>query len=234
MDGIHDLGGREGFGPVQWKVDEYGRAFHEAWQGRTWAICMRMFAKWWREDNGWTLDWFRHVLERIDPADYLTMNYFDKWVQSCMAVLIDDGTIDMHDLVSGAASSNSAGVVELQKRGNTRQAFSTPTDRSDTDGSKARFEVGDSVKVKLAMRAMHTRLPGYARGRAGLIDAHHGMHILPDASARGERRKEHLYTVAFIASELWPEATDRKDKIYVDLWESYLESPGSSTYPSHP
>ena len=140
----------------------------------------------------------------------------------------------MHDLVSGAASSNSAGVVELQKRGNTRQAFSTPTDRSDTDGSKARFEVGDSVKVKLAMRAMHTRLPGYARGRAGLIDAHHGMHILPDASARGERRKEHLYTVAFIASELWPEATDRKDKIYVDLWESYLESPGSSTYPSHP
>ena len=224
MDGIHDLGGREGFGPVQWKPDEYGRAFHEAWQGRTWAICMRMFARWWREDNGWTLDWFRHVLERIGPADYLTMNYFDKWVQSCMAVLIDDGTIDIDDLVSVRASSKSASVVErAEKRANTRQAFPTAVDRSDTDYSKARFEVGDFVKAKLAVRAMHTRLPGYARGRAGLIDAHHGMQILPEASARGERRKEHLYTVAFIASELWSEATDRKDKIYVDLWESYLE-----------
>jgi nitrile hydratase len=219
MDGIHDLGGREGFGPIRWKPDEHGEAFHEEWQARAWAISMGMFAKWWRDDNGWTLDWFRHVLERIDPADYLTMNYFDKWVQSCMAVLIDDGTFDIDDFLNGVSSPKSAGVVEPSgKRARSGQT-------SPTGASKAMFVVGDAVKAKPTIAAMHTRLPGYVRGRSGLIDAHHGMQILADASARGEMRNEHLYTVAFAASELWPEARDRNDRIYVDLWESYLESP---------
>jgi nitrile hydratase subunit beta len=223
MDGIHDLGGREGFGPVRWKPDEHGAAFHEAWQARTWAICMCMFARWRRENNGWTLDWWRHVLERIEPADYLAMNYFDKWAQSCIAVLVDEGTADINDFVSDVASSKSAGIVEPGKRANVRQAVPSAVGSDDADASKAMFEVGDTVTGILSVSAMHTRLPAYARGRSGLVSTHHGMQILPDASARGEIRKEHLYTVAFKASDLWPEATDRKDKIYIDLWESYLE-----------
>jgi nitrile hydratase len=180
-----------------------------------------MFARWRRENTGWTLDWWRHVLERIEPADYLAMNYFDKWAQSCMAVLVEEGTADINDFVSDVAGSKSPEIVERGKRASVRQAVPSATDSADA--SKAMFEVGDTVTGKLSVSAMHTRLPAYARGRSGLVSTHHGMQILPDASARGEIRKEHLYTVAFKASDLWPKATDRKDKVYIDLWESYLE-----------
>ena len=71
----------------------------------------------------------------------------------------------------------------------------------------------------------HTRLPAYVRGRVGVIHAHHGAHVLPDASARGEERPEHLYSVAFSADALWPEASGRAEKVFLDLWESYLERP---------
>ncbi|WP_363736361.1 SH3-like domain-containing protein [Mesorhizobium sp.] len=75
----------------------------------------------------------------------------------------------------------------------------------------------------LSGRSGHTRLPGYVRGRKGTIFARHGGHVFPDASARGEQKAEHLYTISFAASELWPEAMDRRDRVFVDLWEGYLE-----------
>jgi nitrile hydratase beta subunit len=222
MDGIHDLGGREGFGPIRWQADEHGQAFHQAWQARTWAICMCMFAKWRGDGNGWTLDWWRHVIERIEPTDYLAMNYFDKWVQSCMAVLIDDGTADIRDFVGDGSKLRSGDLLKPDKQAQIRQAL--PVAGSAGGGaSRATFRAGDHVKAKLSVGAMHTRLPAYARGRDGLVSECHGMQILPDASARGEMRKEHLYTVAFMASTLWPEAPESKDKVYIDLWESYIE-----------
>ena len=56
-----------------------------------------------------------------------------------------------------------------------------------------------------------------------MIHAHHGGHVLPDAAARGEHRGEHLYTVSFASPDLWPEAKGSADRVFVDLWESYLE-----------
>jgi nitrile hydratase subunit beta len=226
MDGIHDLGGRQGFGPVEWKSDEHGRAFHEPWQARTWAICWLMISKWRRDNNGWTFDWWRHVLERIDPADYLAMNYFDKLAQSCMAVLIDDGTANVSDFVGNVSGPPTAGLTTPDK-GAKGNADSTAATRSAGDSAaKPKFGVGDIVKAKPSMGAMHTRLPAYVRGRSGSINACHGRQVLADARAKGEDRKEHLYTVAFMASDLWPESTGLKDKIYIDLWESYIEPAG--------
>jgi len=66
-------------------------------------------------------------------------------------------------------------------------------------------------------------MPGYVRGKGGIIFAHHGGHVFPDASARGEEKAEHLYTVSFAAPDLWPQAEGRRDRVSVDLWESYLE-----------
>ena len=56
-----------------------------------------------------------------------------------------------------------------------------------------------------------------------MIHAHHGGHVFADASARGEERGEHLYTVSFASPDLWPEAKGSSDRVFVDLWESYLE-----------
>ncbi len=68
----------------------------------------------------------------------------------------------------------------------------------------------------------HTRLPQYARGRRGTVQACNGAHVFPDLSAEGVEVHQHLYNVMFAASELWPEAEGSKDKVYLDLWESYL------------
>jgi nitrile hydratase len=46
MDTVHDIGGRQGFGPVRWQHDHDEMAFHEEWQARAWAMCMCMFAVW--------------------------------------------------------------------------------------------------------------------------------------------------------------------------------------------
>src|SRR5215472_1010967 len=106
MDTVHDIGGRQGFGPVRWQNDHDEKAFHEEWQARAWAMCMCMFAGWRGKPEIWTLDWFRHVRERIEPIDYLTRNYYDQWVQSLAATLIDNGTIALEELVPAARGAN--------------------------------------------------------------------------------------------------------------------------------
>ena len=72
MDGIHDLGGREGYGPID--VNEPPEPFHAPWEARVLGI-VRAFTR----PAHWSIDWFRHVRECIGPADYLTRAYYDQW-----------------------------------------------------------------------------------------------------------------------------------------------------------
>ncbi len=218
MDTVHDIGGRQGFGPVRWQNDHDEKAFHEEWQARAWAMCMCMFAGWRSDPEVWTLDWFRHVRERIDPIDYLTRNYYDQWTQSLAATLIDNGTIRLEELLPGSAA-----MADESTRKSGITAEKSLTDRNEFTGSKQAFSVGQKVRTKLSIAAFHTRLPAYVRGRVGLIENYHGSQPLADASARGVIKLEHLYTIAFAAADLWPEAQARRERVFVDAWESYLE-----------
>jgi nitrile hydratase len=218
MDTVHDIGGRQGFGPVRWQKDHDEKPFHEEWQARTWAMCMYMFAGWRGNPEAWTLDWFRHVRERIEPINYLTRNYFDQWVQSLAATLIDNGTIRLEEFLPGSAA-----IVDES----TRKSGST-TEKSLADGnelaaSEPAFSVGQKVRTKMSIAAFHTRLPAYVRGRVGVIESYHGPQPLADASARGVIKPESLYTIAFAATDLWPEAQVGRERVFVDAWESYLE-----------
>jgi len=219
MDTVHDIGGRQGFGRVRWQNDHDDEAFHEEWEARAFAMCMCMFAGWRGNPEVWTLDWFRHVRERIDPIDYLTRNYYDQWVQSLAATLIDNGTIRLEELLPGSATCETPAMADVstQKSGSTAEKFLT--DRNDEPA----FSVGQKVRTKMSIAAFHTRLPAYVRGRVGVIEDHHGSQPLADASARGVIKPEPLYTVAFEAADLWPEAQASQDRVFVDAWESYLE-----------
>ena len=218
MDTVHDIGGRQGFGPVRWQHDHDEKAFHEEWQARAWAMCMCMFAAWRGNPEVWTLDWFRHVRERIDPIDYLTRNYYDQWVQTLAATLIDNGTIRLEELLAGSRPRETSAIAEEStKSGGT--AEKSLTDRNDEPA----FSVGQRVRTKTSITAFHTRLPAYVRGRVGVIEDCHGSQPLADASARGVIKLEPLYTIAFEAASLWPEAQARRERVFVDAWESYLE-----------
>ena len=210
MDTIHDLGGREGFGPIRWQDDDDNKLFPEPWQARTWAICLMMMTRFQQDQTGWTLDWYRHVLERLAPADYLSMNYFEKWAQAMMATLIDSGYAEVQEFVEG------------HSRGVPPKPVPAPPAASADPGA-ARFSVGDSVVAKRRVLSMHTRLPAYVRGCKGVIETCIGPEILADASAAGDLRKEHLYTVRFESGDLWAESEGERTGVYLDLWESYLE-----------
>ena len=216
MDGAHDLGGKQGFGPIDVETDFV--AFHEPWQARGWAITRSIF----RAD--WTLDWWRHVRELIDPVDYLTRPYFDSWLQLQMAALIDSGAITLEEAVSGKAAGRAADAKPMRPEAIPGIAGAAATFDRPLDGSPA-FKPGDGVRTRRMGDSGHCRLPAYAQGRAGRIHAYHGAHVFADASARGDERAAHIYSVVFEAGELWPEAKGRRDRVFLDLWEDYLELP---------
>ena len=217
MDGAHDLGGKQGFGPID--TDEPEVPFQHEWEGRMWGMARCTDAP------EWTIDWWRHVRELIDPIDYLDRPYYDSWAQTQVAALIDSGVLTMDEVVSGKP----AGLpMEKPQAITTQQAVEqdrSSVSRFDVEADHpARYQVGDGVTTRaLIDNGGHTRLPQYARGKTGVIHACHGCHVFPDENARGRKSGQHLYTVAFDASVLWAEAAGRKDRIFLDLWESYFE-----------
>jgi nitrile hydratase len=96
-----------------------------------------------------------------------------------------------------------------------------PVDRPPARPS--RFKPGDKVRTRNMNPEGHTRLPRYARGRAGEIARVHGTHVFPDSSAHGlGDDPQWLYSVRFSAAELW--GHDSCDSMHIDLWEPYLEA----------
>lgn len=217
MDGIHDLGGKEGYGPID--VNESGTPFHEEWEGRMWAISNTTDAP------DWTIDWWRHVRELIDPADYLTRPYFDSWAQTQLAALVNSGVFTLKEATSGKLAAPSGPAPERITAAEAVALDAKFATRFDKEVKEPpAFRAGDRVQTRRAAHTHHTRLPEYARGRSGVIHAHHGAHVFPDLSAQGKEEAQHLYSVVFDAQALWPEAGARRDRIYLDLWENYLEA----------
>jgi nitrile hydratase len=87
-----------------------------------------------------------------------------------------------------------------------------------------RFEMGQSVRARNIHPLGHTRLPRYARGKLGTIDRDHGVQVFPDTSVAGLGEKpQHVYSVRFLARELWGDQASGRDAVYIDMWDDYLE-----------
>jgi nitrile hydratase len=217
MDSMHDLGGKQGFGPVPVKAGD--APFSHDWERRMWALARSGIA------HGITIDWFRHGLERMVPADYLTFPYFKKWVTNYLMLIIDNGAVTMDEVLKGhiatpAAPADPLTLAEVLDRNRASAAsFATETDAAPA------FAVGDAILTNRHGTTGHSRLPAYARGARGTIITQHGAHALPDKGALGIHAGEHLYTVSFGAPELWGADADPRDTVTLELWESYLVRP---------
>lgn len=215
MDGIHDLGGKLGYGPVD--VNEPEDPFHNDYEGRSWAISRAARAP------EITIDWWRHVRELIDPDDYLNRSYFDSWAQTNIASMIDTGLFTLEEFETGVSQTTPVTEIETQSREDVLEQNKTMAFRFDHPVDEApKFARGQSVVTNAQGHSGHTRLPEYARGKVGVIHNHHGAHIFPDDSAKGIEHAQHLYTVSFRAQELWGKTANPKDCVYLDLWEDYL------------
>lgn len=214
MRRVHDLGGKEGYGSIDTRTVIFGTE----WEGRMWALAKHV------SGPDWTLDWWRHIVERLDPEVYLSIPYFEKWCLTYMNGLISSGVFRADEVVSGHTDTHqeprppSGQEGALQRLRANEVFFDRPIDTPPA------FAIGDSVLTCPEMTNSHTRLPLYAQDKRGEVVAYHGAHVFPDRSAEGVEEGQHLYTVAFTAQELWGADADSRDSVTLDLWESYFVS----------
>lgn len=218
MNGVHDMGGMHGFGPVEPEANE--PVFHAPWEGRV--LALRRAAGAWRR---WNIDAGRHSIERLPPADYLRMSYYEKWFASSIRLLLDAGLVTPQELATGRRDPASPVTTPPLTADKVPAAIAAggPTLRQTT--AQPRFADGTAVRARDINPTGHTRLPRYVRGRQGTIECHHGAHVFPDSNARFEGEKpQYLYTVRFDARDLWGDSAHASDSVYLDLWEDYLDA----------
>jgi nitrile hydratase beta subunit len=216
MNGVHDMGGMHGFGPVPVEKDE--PVFHAPWEGRVYALNRALRA--WRK---WNLDASRHDIELLPPAEYLRLSYYARWFAALEKRVVTYGLVTAEELKSrkpaaGSAKATPALTVEMARVHDRRIP-------SANDPSVApQYRAGDRVRAKNFQPTGHTRLPRYARGKAGEIARDHGVYAFPDTNARYEgEKRQHVYAVRFAARELWGPDAPARDFVYLDLWDDYLE-----------
>ena len=217
MNGVHDMGGMHGFGPVQPEADE--PVFHAPWEARVLALRRAVGA--WRR---WNIDAGRHSIETLPPADYLRMSYYEKWLASCIKLMLGAGLVTPQELASGKRDPAVPVATPPLTADKVLPAIAAGGPTLRATSALPRFQAGIAVHAKDINPIGHTRLPRYVRGRRGTIECHHGAHVFPDSNARFEgENPQFLYTVRFAARELWGDAANPADAVYLDLWEDYLE-----------
>ena len=189
MNGVHDMGGVHGHGPVEVEPDE--PVFHAPWEGRVFGLQRGM-----RAAGLMNLDEFRHEGELVGNRLYLTLSYYQRWLTAIEHVV---------------ARTNCVVPVETLPERHVEQ----------------RFQPGDRVLVRNQHSAGHTRLPGYVRGKTGVVELVHGPYRLPDTYAHHLSIDwEPVYTVRFAATDLWGDTSEPRTSITVDLWQTYLDEAG--------
>jgi nitrile hydratase beta subunit len=208
VNGVHDLGGMDGFGRVDVEAGE--PVFHHPWERAVFGVAIAVFAR--RIASG---DALRYAIERMDPAQYLSSSYYEHWLTGVATLLVERGVLTRAELESRAGGgfplSGPAPALVLPE----------PAPRD----SAPRFAVGSAVRVRNAHPLGHTRCPRYVRGRRGVVVRVDGVFPLPDVAAHVERPcDDHAYGVRFDARELWGPAAGVNEAVHVDLWEHWLEA----------
>jgi nitrile hydratase beta subunit len=217
MNGVHDMGGMQGFGRVEPEAAE--PVFHAPWEGRVLAMHRAM-----GHVGLWTIDINRAAREAMLPALYLSTSYYEKWAISLEDLCVRYGLVSEDELAAGRALHPARPVKRVLSAADAQKVLSRKSFEREA-AAPSRFKVGDLVRTKKINPPTHTRLPRYARGRSGIVECIRGCHVFPDAVASHKGEDPHwLYTVVFEARELWGEAADPTVKVSIDAWEPYLDA----------
>jgi nitrile hydratase subunit beta len=202
MDGIHDLGGKQGFGRV--RHSPAALVFHEAWEKRVnalYSLAVKL--------GIFNMDEYRHAIERMEPRQYLSASYYERSLTSLATLCVEKGIVSRDEL-------------ERRAEGTFPLALASAAGRSNAAG-RERFAPGDCVRVTSDHVPGHVRMPGYIRGKTGVVVSESPPYPFPDAAAHGvASADEPTYDVRFSTSELWPSAADAAF-VHVAVFQSYLE-----------
>ncbi|MGD9878646.1 MAG: nitrile hydratase subunit beta [Reyranella sp.] len=202
MDGMHDLGGKQGFGRVRYSLK--AQTFHEPWEKRVnalYSLAVKL--------GIFNMDEYRHAIERMEPRHYLSASYYERSLTSLATLCVEKGIVTRE---------------ELERRAQGQFPLSSPSasGRSNVAG-RQRLEPGNRVRVRSDYVPGHVRMPGYIRGKSGVVVGVSPAYPFPDAHAHGvAAADEPTYDVRFNAEELWPNSADPAF-VHVGVFESYLE-----------
>jgi nitrile hydratase beta subunit len=209
MNGVHDLGGMHGLGPVEVEANE--PVFHDDWEARTFAVMNLAGAT-----GLYNVDELRHAIERMAPAEYLTTPYYVHWIHAMEDLMAAKGVTGEAEMVplGPALPKDMVGPV-VATGAAARMEVDTPP----------RFQTGDRVTAQTINPTTHTRLPRYVRGKTGVVQGDHGGFVFADTRAHGQGDKpQRVYSVRFTAQELWGPEASAADSLYIDLWDDYLDA----------
>ncbi|MGN4074204.1 nitrile hydratase subunit beta [Burkholderia gladioli] len=209
MDGFHDLGGFQGFGPVPHTINSlsYKPVFKEDWEHLAYSL---MFVG---VDHlkKFSVDEVRHAVERIDVRQHVGTRYYERYVIATATLLVETGVLTQAELDAALGSHF--------KLANPSHS----TGRPAPVGGR-HFEVGDRVIVRDEYVSGHIRAPGYVRGKEGVV-LHRTTESwpFPDTIGHGDTRAIHqpTYHVEFCTKDLWGDAAD-DGYVVADLFEGYL------------
>jgi nitrile hydratase len=211
VDGVHDLGGMQGFGAACWPGSE--EPTHADWELRAFVLAL--------VTGPGSSHAFRHTIERLDPVRYLDSTYYERWLYEAEQALVESGAIT-HGEVAAWESRLADGEdpprrVDPERAAKLVRALQRRRPLEPADDPL--FAVGDRVRVRRGRPAGHTRCPRYLRGARGTIARVQGLDGVPDVD---NAVIEPVYAVAFDSRELWGDDVERH-LVHADLWERYLE-----------
>ena len=202
MDGMHDLGGKQGFGRVRYALN--AQVFHEPWEKRInalYGLAVKL--------GIFNMDEYRHAIERMEPRHYLSAGYYERTLTSLATLCVEKGIVTQ---------------AELEQRAQGAFPLSAPSapGRSNV-ATRERFKPGDRVRVRNDYVPGHMRMPGYIRGKTGVVISESTVYPVPDAHAHGIKAEdEPTYDVRFRSEDLWPNSADPA-LVHVGVFQSYLE-----------
>ena len=218
MNGIHDMGGMQDMGPTE--LEKNAPVFPARWQATAFALYLASFELFPKGVSP------RFAIEQIPPADYLRMSYYERLVESLQNMLLHAGILKTEEIASGKPAAGSPKAKPALTAAKVQDfIYADDSGRLKVE-VQPHFHTGDQVRSRNMNPAGHTRLPRYARGKAGKIVRDHGVWAFEDTGDDGLQinKPQHLYSVRFSARELWGDRASAQDAVYLDMWDDYLES----------
>ena len=222
MNGVHDMGGQQGFGTVL--IEEAEPLFHADWESRAMAMTVAMGAS-----GQWNIDLSRSARESLPPDIYLSSSYYEIWVRALEKLMLERHMVTAAELETGQMITPPVNVSKVLTRDSVDAALKAGSPTERPIDQPALFKVGQKVRALNMHPQGHTRLPRYVRGHVGTIVSLHGGHVMPDQHTLRALPPFHvsvewLYTVVFEGPTLWGSDSDPTLEVTVDAWESYLEA----------
>lgn len=210
-----DLGGRDGFGRVL--PEPEGELWHASWEPKALALTLAMGAT-----GSWNIDASRSARETL--PDYAELSYYQIWLAALAKLMVERGLVSDEELAEARVQLAPRPLARVLRAADvpTVLARGSATERPATRAP--RFAVGDRVRTRAGRVDHHTRLPGYAAGRVGIVERVHGTHVFADTNAQGlGEQPQWLYAVSFDGRELWGDAAQPGLSVSIDAWDDYLE-----------